>query len=82
MRVIPYFGFLLKENEKREKTFQLRKDCVRKWSSEIHYQLEFGVPQFNVTASFCTLGKVKVGLSKCFEVGVRLCKSRGLGKVH
>ena len=27
MRVIPYFGFLLKENEKREKTFQLRKDC-------------------------------------------------------
>ena len=27
MRVIPYFGFLLKENEKREKIFQLRKDC-------------------------------------------------------
>ena len=27
MRIIPYFGFLLKENEKREKIFQLRKDC-------------------------------------------------------
>ena len=27
MRIIPYFGFLLKENEKREKILQLRKDC-------------------------------------------------------
>ena len=43
MRIIPYFGFLLKENEKREKTFQLRKDCEtftivsESGVSEIHY---------------------------------------------